>query len=117
MASRPATIKEKVHYKTDNYLAKGSTALFLSLLIVFLVSFVIIALIRGLLYWLSPDPEAGVTAQLWKVYLQLTAPGNMNQDSQSPHHFKIAAMLAGFCLLYTSPSPRDQRGSRMPSSA
>ena len=24
---------------------------------------------------------------------------------------------AGCCLLYTSPSPRDQRGSRMPSSA
>ena len=24
---------------------------------------------------------------------------------------------ASFCLLYTSPSPRDQRGSRMPSSA
>ena len=25
--------------------------------------------------------------------------------------------LPYFCLLYTSPSPRDQRGSRMPSSA
>ena len=25
--------------------------------------------------------------------------------------------LVGVCLLYTSPSPRDQRGSRMPSSA
>ena len=25
--------------------------------------------------------------------------------------------LAYLCLLYTSPSPRDQRGSRMPSSA
>jgi len=25
--------------------------------------------------------------------------------------------LAWICLLYTSPSPRDQRGSRMPSSA
>ena len=25
--------------------------------------------------------------------------------------------LCNFCLLYTSPSPRDQRGSRMPSSA
>ena len=25
--------------------------------------------------------------------------------------------LRGYCLLYTSPSPRDQRGSRMPSSA
>ena len=31
----------------------------------------------------------------------------------------MAAHLAGVvaCLLYTSPSPRDQRGSRMPSSA
>ena len=26
-------------------------------------------------------------------------------------------LLYKFCLLYTSPSPRDQRGSRMPSSA
>ena len=25
--------------------------------------------------------------------------------------------IANYCLLYTSPSPRDQRGSRMPSSA
>ena len=28
-----------------------------------------------------------------------------------------AAMQRAACLLYTSPSPRDQRGSRMPSSA
>ena len=26
-------------------------------------------------------------------------------------------IINGICLLYTSPSPRDQRGSRMPSSA
>ena len=26
-------------------------------------------------------------------------------------------LIANHCLLYTSPSPRDQRGSRMPSSA
>ena len=26
-------------------------------------------------------------------------------------------MQSNICLLYTSPSPRDQRGSRMPSSA
>ena len=30
---------------------------------------------------------------------------------------KVLAKQAGTCLLYTSPSPRDQRGSRMPSSA
>ena len=29
----------------------------------------------------------------------------------------LRAAKDGTCLLYTSPSPRDQRGSRMPSSA
>ena len=30
---------------------------------------------------------------------------------------RVDRRLAQLCLLYTSPSPRDQRGSRMPSSA
>ena len=30
---------------------------------------------------------------------------------------EASLILSQFCLLYTSPSPRDQRGSRMPSSA
>ena len=31
--------------------------------------------------------------------------------------FECTKTLEQYCLLYTSPSPRDQRGSRMPSSA
>ena len=31
--------------------------------------------------------------------------------------FGFFGIQSAFCLLYTSPSPRDQRGSRMPSSA
>ena len=31
--------------------------------------------------------------------------------------FRVFFQKAKICLLYTSPSPRDQRGSRMPSSA
>ena len=38
-----------------------------------------------------------------------------NYASKSVRDVKPVLMLA--CLLYTSPSPRDQRGSRMPSSA
>ena len=30
---------------------------------------------------------------------------------------KVVRLECELCLLYTSPSPRDQRGSRMPSSA
>ena len=36
-----------------------------------------------------------------------------NRDIQT----KRVTVNQGICLLYTSPSPRDQRGSRMPSSA
>ena len=35
---------------------------------------------------------------------------NSRSDHEKNH-------LVDICLLYTSPSPRDQRGSRMPSSA
>ena len=157
MVRADASIRDRLHYRVDNFLAKGSSALFLSLLVTFLVAFSLIAMIRLGLAYFGPDKDASMSDQLWRAYLQLTAPGNMNQDSKSPHHFKIAAVLAGItgvvifstliatlttalnqairslkrghsrvlevghtlilCLLYTSPSPRDQRGSRMPSSA
>ena len=39
-------------------------------------------------------------------------------DDVLPSELPLSAGgVAGGCLLYTSPSPRDQRGSRMPSSA
>ena len=37
--------------------------------------------------------------------------------SYCPTNDQTADILTKPCLLYTSPSPRDQRGSRMPSSA
>ena len=43
-----------------------------------------------------------------------TIQDNAKQDDLA---IKIDTALFTVCLLYTSPSPRDQRGSRMPSSA
>ena len=43
------------------------------------------------------------------------SPSNSNYMNQSVASPSTAYLW--FCLLYTSPSPRDQRGSRMPSSA
>ena len=42
-----------------------------------------------------------------------------NDATFAPSDFRAIARIGqdGNCLLYTSPSPRDQRGSRMPSSA
>ena len=41
----------------------------------------------------------------------------IRKDSQDPKRNLLDLQEFYFCLLYTSPSPRDQRGSRMPSSA
>ena len=50
--------------------------------------------------------------------------GALTATAQPKYHEGLGPLVAGFryakfndCLLYTSPSPRDQRGSRMPSSA
>ena len=39
------------------------------------------------------------------------------EDQWNIKHDQSTFLLKQTCLLYTSPSPRDQRGSRMPSSA
>ena len=56
-----------------------------------LVAFVVI----GYIVWVSINPQPNAV------------PGAAAPD----------VTVAKTCLLYTSPSPRDQRGSRMPSSA
>ena len=50
-------------------------------------------------------------------------PALLEEDTQIEVRIRIlrvrgdGSVEGGLCLLYTSPSPRDQRGSRMPSSA
>ena len=67
------------------------------------------------------------TSEVIRVYgdfLDLDSEGNLksktkrieSNDSDAGNHSTAVAELER-CLLYTSPSPRDQRGSRMPSSA
>ena len=60
-------------------------------------------------------------------WLKLIAEGNLLEAAEMSHRTNSLPEMCGRvcpqdrlcegCLLYTSPSPRDQRGSRMPSSA
>ena len=56
-----------------------------------------------------------------KLRVAVFAPNNaMNPDTLALYQANVLSVtrqLYYSCLLYTSPSPRDQRGSRMPSSA
>ena len=50
-------------------------------------------------------------------YLQSIDVRTLNRDTQLVYWINLYNARVVSCLLYTSPSPRDQRGSRMPSSA
>ena len=62
-----------------------------------------------------------VVTSLERFYELLTQSKNIANQFIKHEKAEIAAILneclRKVCLLYTSPSPRDQRGSRMPSSA
>ena len=70
--------------------------------------------------WFSSNGRAALGHNL----LALTGSKNVRQPFLNEDGKIIASVNGEFygyetisCLLYTSPSPRDQRGSRMPSSA
>ena len=73
----------------------------------------------GVLFFLDPggpEVEAGDTFTLNSGTYALSALGGFDNPALSGLTFTGTTFLQD-CLLYTSPSPRDQRGSRMPSSA
>jgi len=70
----------------------------------------------------NPDLEVGICGEHGgePSSIRFCYQSGLDYVSCSPYRVpvaRIAAAQAKFCLLYTSPSPRDQRGSRMPSSA
>ena len=64
---------------------------------------------RGFVDALRQQPQLGVIAE---VKRRSPSKGDLNLGLDP-----VELSSAYACLLYTSPSPRDQRGSRMPSSA
>ena len=61
---------------------------------------------------------AGGTGDLTKRFSQIVGPkGEVVLADINESMLKVGRDKLIDCLLYTSPSPRDQRGSRMPSSA
>ena len=81
----------------------------------------------------APDPESSiVSVSYFNPYrmftisdsgqiIYSTSPGGfewqLREIESAGYNTTLATNLSSICLLYTSPSPRDKRQSRMPSSA
>ena len=97
--SENVTLGDKLRYKIDTFLGKGSKALFVALTVAFLISFFLIGGLR-LVTWMMDYAVNGSESHsffqgLWFTWLQLTDPGNMAQDNTTFGGYKIIAMIAG----------------------
>ncbi len=94
-------IRKKAQYRFEQFMAKGGSSVFVSLLIAFLVCFGLIILVRALVLWLiGPIPDyntvQGFSDHVWYIFLQMTDPGNMYQDSDTSGWIRLTTVIAGF---------------------
>lgn len=93
------SIKDRLRYRFERYLNKGGASIFVSLFVVFMVMFILIVGIRLLIvYFADPgaDPDyTGTSDDVWRTWLQMTDPGNMNQDNKMSIWLKVSTILAG----------------------
>ncbi len=92
--------KSWLRYRFDTFMAKGGASIFKALTATFLITFVVLALLRGLFLYIFPDAalqyqNLGFLGNVYITFLQLTDPGNMAQDILSSPGYKIFSVLAG----------------------
>ncbi len=94
-------IRRKAQYRFEQFMAKGGSSVFVSLLFAFLVCFALLVLIRALVLWfIGPIPDyntvKGFSDHVWYIFLQMTDPGNMYQDSDTSGWIRVTTVIAGF---------------------
>ena len=93
------SLKDKLKYRFERYLNKGGASIFTSLFIVFVILFLLIFGLRFAILYFFPDlrnpDHIGFSDDAWVTWLELTDPGNMNQDNHAPTWLKITTVLSG----------------------
>ena len=83
--------------------------------------FVILACAAALLIGPISIDRMGIVREVLDAALPFSIDSGLSDQQQAiVRNIRLPRVVLGLlvgCLLYTSPSPRDQRGSRMPSSA
>lgn len=83
MKSMKPTLRQKFRYWFENFIAKGGTSIFLSLLVLFIISLVITTILRTILLAVNPDYDlfSDFFEHFWVVFLELTDPGTLGIET------------------------------------
>ena len=91
------TLKQRLRYRFDNFMAKGGTSIFITVILAFIVGYILIGLLRVFIEWngASAARGEGFFRQIYITFLQMTNPGNMSQDIDSSPWIKLPTIIAG----------------------
>jgi len=72
-----ATFREKMRYKMENFMAKGGKSIFLSLMVLFVVSFTAVLLIKAIILFIATGDAGKTLTDVWIILMQLMDPGTV----------------------------------------
>ena len=76
------SLSQKFRYWLENFMARGGFSIFISLVILFIVSLIFTGLIRLIIFAINPEADVltNIFEHLWRVFLELTDPGTLIEE-------------------------------------
>lgn len=98
LAGDQITLRDRLKYRFDNFMASGGLAVFLALAVMFVLAFIVMGGVRTVAFLVSPDAEVdGVGDLLWRVFFQIIDAGALAElDSGSNLLGKLTAIATVF---------------------
>lgn len=83
MKSVKPNLRQKFRYWFENFISKGGTSVFISLLVLFIISLIITTVVRTILLAVNPDFDLfkDFFEHFWVVFLELTDPGTLGVET------------------------------------
>ncbi|WP_246047153.1 CASTOR/POLLUX-related putative ion channel [Leptospira ognonensis] len=97
---RKISLKQRIRYAVDNFMARGGFSIFLALLSLFAAAFLFMSILRyGASVFFPEETVQGTTDQLWRVFLQISDAGAVAEDGDSSIINKVIGILTVFAGL------------------
>lgn len=91
------SFSSKMKYSFDNFMSKGGLSVFMALLFLFVISFVIMSVIRFIGNLAVPENTAiSLQDQLWRVFLQISDAGAVAEDGDASIINKVFGIITIF---------------------
>lgn len=90
------TFWQKLQYRYEQFIGKGGVSIFLSLLILFIVGFLLVWLIRTIAQLVAPDAslEEGIGGLAWRTFMEMIDAGTLDKATDNGGWVKFISTIS-----------------------